>query len=135
VIVVDSSVIAAFVLKEHGWERLADTLKNALTVDHAVKEVSNAVLKACRRGEISKEDAVLKLRALTKLLEKNVMLASEEKLVAEALKAALESSSLSVYDALFIALAREKGLPLVTLDEAQHAEALKNGVPARLAIL
>ncbi|MCD6444529.1 twitching motility protein PilT, partial [Candidatus Bathyarchaeota archaeon] len=44
-IVVDSSVLAAFIRKEPGWERLVDYVKNSVSMDLAVKEVSNAIWK------------------------------------------------------------------------------------------
>ncbi len=67
VIAVDSSVLAAFILQEPGWERMADVLKDSATLDVAVKEVVNAIVVALRRGRITEDGACLKLKALQAL--------------------------------------------------------------------
>ena len=45
-IVVDASLLAAFVLGEPGWERLASYVRGSCSVDHVVKEVANAIWKS-----------------------------------------------------------------------------------------
>jgi len=47
VIVVDASVLSAFILKEPIWRRLTPYLTNAVSIDLVIKEVSNAIWKAC----------------------------------------------------------------------------------------
>ena len=42
------------------------------------------------------------------------------------------NSRLTVYDAAFIVLAREKTLPLITLDKIQYEEAIRFEVPSIL---
>ena len=49
-IAVDASVIVAFVLEEPGWENYIDILEYCFTVDHAVKEVLNAIWKSYRNA-------------------------------------------------------------------------------------
>ncbi len=83
--------------------------------------------KATRRGEIKPADARLKFRALQRLLEGNLRIARQDDLLTLAFEMAL-GSSLSVYDCLFIALAKMRVLPLYTRDESQHDEAMRNGV-------
>jgi uncharacterized protein with PIN domain len=41
--VIDTTVITAYILKEPGWEKLAELLVRAATVDMAIKESLNAV--------------------------------------------------------------------------------------------
>jgi predicted nucleic acid-binding protein len=44
VIVVDASALAKYVLKEEGWREIRKVLEGgAVSVDHVVKEVSNAI--------------------------------------------------------------------------------------------
>ncbi len=52
---VDATVITAFILKELDWSRYVDIVNNRYTVEHAVKEVSNAAWKYPVRGFISEE--------------------------------------------------------------------------------
>ncbi|MGQ9691654.1 MAG: hypothetical protein ACUVQY_10450 [Thermoproteota archaeon] len=40
---VDASVISAFILKEPGWEELANIVSGATTIDHAMKETQISV--------------------------------------------------------------------------------------------
>ena len=67
--VVDASVIAAVILREEGWEKLIRGLKNAITLDQAFKEVSNAIWKAFRRGYLSRDEAVKAFNLLKSIME------------------------------------------------------------------
>ena len=126
--VIDSSVIAAFILQEPGWEKLASYLIG-WTLDIAFLETMNAIIKALRRGRINIEDARLRIKALESL--KTMNMESALKLLPRVPELVL-NSKLTVYDAVFIALAQEKTLPLVTLDRTQYEEAIRFGVPSIL---
>jgi len=123
--VVDASVIVAFVLEEPGWENYIDILEYCFTVDHAVKEVLNAIWKSYRNGVLSLEEAVLKSQVLKKMINVNVLLFDEVDLLDEAFKISL-GHNITVYDALYIALALKLRKPFATLDLRQRrvAEAL-----------
>jgi predicted nucleic acid-binding protein len=125
VIVADASVIVAFVLEEPGWENYIDILEYCFTVDHAVKEVLNAIWKSYRNGVLSLEEAVLKSQVLKKMMNVNILLFDEVDLLDEAFKISL-GHNITVYDALYIALALKLGKPFATLDLRQRrvAEAL-----------
>jgi len=116
--VVDASIIASFILKEEGWEKLTSILEKALTVDHAVKETSNAIWKAYRRKILTLKDAETKFKALLNLTQVNLEIVNELDLAEEAFKIACEQN-VTIYDALYLALAKEKNLPLYTLDKTQ----------------
>jgi len=103
-----------------------------LTLDLAIKEVVNALLVAYRRGRITEEGTRIKLKALQALVSKNLGVAGQVEIIDDAFRMALRSDTLTIYDALFIALARKRGLPLFTVDRMQYEEALANGVPASL---
>jgi len=126
--VIDSSVIAAFILQEPGWEKLASYLAG-WTLDIAFLETMNAIVKALRRGRIDVEDARLRIKALESLKTMNVERAFR---LLPCIPKLVLNSKLTVYDAVFIALAQEKMLPLVTLDKTQYEEAIRVGVPSTL---
>lgn len=127
-IVVDASALAAFIRKEPGWERLADYLKDSISVDLAVKEASNAVWKDYALRKLIKYDMALALfKVLNRLVGVNVILEPEEKYIGEAFRIALERN-ITVYDALYIALAKSRKLPLLTLDLEQRKTAEAVGV-------
>lgn len=131
-IVVDASMIGAFILKEDGWENFAGTLENAHTVDHAIKEVCNAIWKAFTRGYIGPEDAKIKLKVLKKLFAKNLTIFPELELLDEAMGISL-SRKISIYDSLYLALALKKGARFSSLDQTQLSIARKLGVPVTQA--
>ena len=127
-IVVDSSVLAAFIRKEPGWERLVDYVKNSVSMDLAVKEVLNAIWKDYAvRKLIDYETALALFKIMNLLVGVNVVLEPEEKYIEEAFKIALKTD-ITVYDALYIALAKSKNLPLLTLDVKQRKTAEATGV-------
>ncbi|GAB6944246.1 type II toxin-antitoxin system VapC family toxin [Vulcanisaeta sp. JCM 14467] len=61
------------------------------------------------------------------LIGKNIVIEPEEKYINEAFMIAL-GHKIPIYDALYIALATAKGLPLLTLDNKQGEVAKKMGV-------
>jgi predicted nucleic acid-binding protein len=125
VIVIDASALAAFLLKEPGWKDLAPYLKNSMSVDMILKEVSNTIWKACTlKGIISMSQALKIYKILESMIGKNLILEPELKYLENALNIALTRKT-TVYDALYISLAKTKNLPLVTLDKKQ-AETAKN---------
>ncbi len=127
-IAVDSSALAAFLLREEGWKKLAKHLKLCVSVDLAVKEVANAIWKACIvRGFLTQKQALEALNLLTALIGKNLLLKPEEEYLEEAFKTALKTG-LTVYDSLYIALALREKIPLLTLDKQQGKVAEKLGV-------
>jgi len=126
VIVVDASALAAFILREEGWRRLAKYLADAIAPDHVVKEVANAVWRAARlRGLLSEEEAWRAYALLHRMIGKNLVLEPKLKYLDKALEISM-ARRVTVYDAIYLALALEKELPLLTLDEEQRraAEAL-----------
>jgi len=46
--VIDASALSRFILKEERWRRVVNYLISAISVDHVVKEVSNAIWKSHR---------------------------------------------------------------------------------------
>jgi predicted nucleic acid-binding protein len=126
--VVDASVLAAFTGKEPGWERLAEVVKMCVTVDLAVKEVLNTIWRDYYvRRTISLDTAMRLQQVLSSMTGINILVEPEDKYILRAFEIALKTGT-TVYDALYIALALEKNMPLVTLDEKQAKAAEILGV-------
>lgn len=127
-IVVDSSAVAAFILREKGWDKLADYLKRAITIDHLIKEVSNAIWKAtCIHKYLDVDDALKTFTLLRRLIGKNIIIYPELDYLDKAFHIAL-NEGITIYDALYIALALEHKVSLLTLDKKQASIAKKLGV-------
>ncbi len=134
--VVDSSLLAKYVLREEGWEAAREVLASPgrlVTLDLAVKEVLNAIwkhavlFKSFDAG-VAREKAELLLR----LVEGGgVELVDQRIVLRDAFAVALETG-LTVYDSLFVALARREGGVLATCDSRQADAASKLGVRVRL---
>jgi predicted nucleic acid-binding protein len=132
VIAIDASALIKFLLKEEGWQRVADGLRDgALSIDLALKESSNAILKRLRRGEMSREEVDAALRALRTLVGRAMEVEGEGKYVDEAIEVAKEGEA-SVYDALYVVFSKAKGLTLMTADRAQARLASDKGVKVLL---
>lgn len=132
---VDSSALAKYVLREEGWERVGSLIRGErplYTVDHALKEVGNAIWKHCTvKRIIDKETALTLYWRLLKLFDTGVIVAEpESKYVGEALKLSLELN-MTVYDALYVAQARVRGR-LLTCDKNQAEAAERLGIPVHL---
>jgi len=124
VIVVDASALSAFILKEPGWRALSEYLMNSISIDHVTKEVANAIWKAYIGRVIGAEQARRLYSLMKSMIGVNVVLEPEEKYLDRTLEIALEHK-VTIYDALYIALARESNIPLLTLDEKQAQVARK----------
>lgn len=119
-IVIDASALIAFLLREEGWRDLAKHMVLTISVDHIVKEFYNAVWKACiKHHRLSSEDVGKIMKLFKSYIEKNLILEDEKDYIDEAYKIASEYA-ITVYDALYIALAKKKELPLLTLEKRQR---------------
>jgi len=119
VIVIDASALAKFILKEEGWERIADFLKaGTISVDHVVKEVASAIWRRLMRKEISLEDARRMFEAMKEVISKAVVIEDEMDYTDEAFEISIRRS-ITVYDSLYIALSEKMKLRLLTADEIQ----------------
>ncbi|MEM1635735.1 MAG: type II toxin-antitoxin system VapC family toxin [Nitrososphaerota archaeon] len=125
--VVDASVITAIILREDNYEKLLQHLKNSITLDQAFKEASNAIWKAVMRDHLSGEEAV-KAFSLLKMMKGILEIRNEDEYLDESFKIALETG-LTIYDSLYLALARSEKRPLLTLDENQREAAKKLDIP------
>jgi predicted nucleic acid-binding protein len=119
VIVIDASILVKFVLKEEGWNKIADFLKaGTISVDLVIKETVNATWKRVMRKEISLEEAKSMFEAMKEILNKAVIIENEMDYIDEAFEISIRRN-ITVYDSLYIALAKKKKLELLTADEIQ----------------
>jgi len=130
VVVVDASALAKYILKEEGWREVRKLLEGgAVSVDHVVKEISNAIWRKCAVLKLEDaEVAVKRYELLVELVRSGVVvLESELKYLEKAFRIAVENG-VTVYDSLYIAQARELGAQLLTSDRKQAEVATKLGV-------
>jgi len=124
--VIDSSTLIKYLSREAGWEKAREIiLEGVLTLDLAIKEVVSALWKKVLRGEMSFE---LALKIVKDLVEgRPLPLEPQEGYLAEAFEISVKSK-ITIYDALFITLAKKRNLELVTSDEKQADAARKHNV-------
>lgn len=127
---IDSSTVAKFVNREANWEAAAEALRGGcVSVDLAVKETGNSLWKRVRRHELDEEQAKRFFSEFVTSVPFQVI--EQAELYPRAFEIAV-GSSLPVYDALFVALAKARGLTLVTSDPSQAEAARKLGVAVEL---
>jgi len=124
--VIDSSSVAKLVNREENSEAVEEALRGGcVSLELCVKETGNSLWKRVHRGLLDPRKAGSVFREF--VASRPFAVAEQQDLYASAFKAAV-SYDLTVYDALFLALAKEKGLPLVTSDPSQADAAKKMGL-------
>ena len=132
-IIADSSVIAAYILREEPiWMSVEEFIlqNDVCTLDLAVKEALNAVWRhTVITKNLSLEVAREKTQILLDLIAgwNVVTVESQNNYLKEAFEIAI-TNRVTIYDALFIAQAKSKKAPLATLDGRQAYVAEKLGV-------
>ena len=127
-IVADASVLVKVLLKEPGWGEISID-QNTATLDYALVEGMNAIWKAVKRGRVTKEASRNLITAL-KLLGAGMLIFEAKNFFERGLEIALKES-ITIYDALYIALAEALSTELHTADEKQY-HAARNYVKAKL---
>jgi len=120
--VVDASSLAKVLLQEEGWEEV-DLTDRTATLDHALIETLNAVWKAAIQGRLSEEDAMERVEAL-KLIGSGLLVFKAQDYFKRSIEIAL-AEKVTVYDAVYIALAEQLGAELQTSDAKQFLAAKK----------
>ena len=127
--VIDSSALAVFLLKEEGWKRMREILREKpYTIELAIKEVANSIWKRVKLlKDIDENKALTILGDLLKLRRTALRIEPQDIYLGQALEIALKNDA-TIYDSLFIAQALAKKAILVTLDKKQAEIADKWGV-------
>jgi predicted nucleic acid-binding protein len=127
--VIDSSSLLKFLNREDGWEDVDEELEaGCITIELAIKEAGNGLWKRVKRGEITGNVASKLYNTILEHLP--IKLAEQRELYSDSMELAI-SNRITLYDAMFIQLARKLGLPLVTSDREQADICKKLGVQVR----
>ena len=128
--VIDSSSIAKLVNREEGWERVQEALADGcVSIELAVKETGNSLWKRVHGGSLEAKQAQGFFSEF--VADRPFALADQGVLYDSAFQIAT-SQRITLYDALFLALSRKRGLGLVTSDTAQAEAARRLGIDVEL---
>jgi len=130
-VVIDSSALVAYCLneKEHDIAKISELLKaGAISSDIIVVESANAILIASRRGLVDKETAEKALDLADRLAKINLKLIPHSETIKDVFDLAKKETKLTIYDALFIFLAKKTASYLASVDERQSKIAAKMGI-------
>lgn len=129
-LVLDASVAAAWVLPDEDTSA-ADSILHRTAADSAVApsliwhELRNILLMAARRGRLTQEEVVPSLLRLRRLPIETVDVSASGD---AALIGLASTYGLTAYDAAYLALAEDRGLPLATSDKALRRACNAHGV-------
>ena len=113
--VIDSNVYASVIVKDEFYEKCKEyMLTKKVTLDLAFAEAGNVVWKHVKMGRIKEEDAVKRAEVLKRLVNTSKVYECKDLLV-EALELTVKYD-VTVYDAIFVALAQRLNDKLVTTD-------------------
>ncbi|MGB9659590.1 MAG: type II toxin-antitoxin system VapC family toxin [Nitrososphaerales archaeon] len=128
--VIDSSSLVKFFSREEGWDRVEEViLDGVMSFDLSIKEVVNALWKKVLNEEIGAKDAEEILKDLTK--PEVIKTLNQNDYMLGAFKIAVKNK-ITIYDALFIELAKSTNNELVTSDSKQAEIARKEGVKIKI---
>jgi len=124
--VIDSSSLVKFFSREEGWNKVREVLlEGVVTLDLGIKEVANALGKKVLKDEINYDVAQTILKDLVE--ERAIPTIDQERFLTQAFTLAV-NDNITIYDAIFIVIAKELKTELVTSDKRQMDIAVKNGV-------
>jgi len=124
--VIDSSSLVKYFSREENWELVKQyILEGIITIDLAIKELGNALWKKVLRGELPLEVAKAILEDLAE--NKVLKLVDQGKYLVKAFEIAV-NHKITVYDALFVAVAFKENLELITSDSKQREVAEEYGI-------
>ena len=122
--VIDSSALIKYLTKEENWQKIENHIKEGCTtLDLAIKETANALAKKTLKNEVDIKTTKQIITHLSRILK--IMPQKEQ------FEKALEISikhKITIYDALFIALATNTNQPLLTSDRKQAETSKQYGV-------
>ena len=133
-IVIDSSALAKFLLGEDNWETVAKILKSGeeiYSADLLVVELTNVIWKhSILHKRITVDQARVLYEKLDKLVDRRVIVLKESRVYLRDTLDISCNANISIYDSLFLAMAKEFKAKLVTSDRKRYELALKLNIPA-----
>ena len=127
---IDSSALVKFFSREEGWKKVEEEiLKGTVSLDISIKEVANALWKKALNKEVELGDAEEILRDLIK--SETIKIKNQDDYLLAALKLAVENK-ITIYDSLYIELAKNINAELVTSDHTQAKVARKEGIETKI---
>ena len=128
-IVIDASSLAKYILREENWVDIEKYLARGLySIDHIVKEVSNAIWKhTVIHKRFTDKEYNIAWEILKRIVEEEVIsIESQLYYIDKAMNIAIENK-ISVYDSLYLAQALKYG-ELLTSDKIQAKIAKRIGI-------
>lgn len=124
--VIDASALLKYIFREDGWSVVNDLLlEGCIAPELILKECANGLWRRVLKGDITRDFAS---KVLDRLIhEEIVKVVPQAGLLPKALEIAADRKT-TVYDALYIVLAKEKGIELITSDEQQDEVAKTVGI-------
>jgi predicted nucleic acid-binding protein len=132
--VVDASVAVKFVTEEIGSDEAVSLLRSPdplIAPDWLLAEVGNALWKKVRSGSVSQATAVEALTAMPDFFQE---LHPSRPLLDRAYELAFAMSH-SLYDCLYLELARQQGTVLITADKEFQRAAVRSGHGAQVILM
>jgi predicted nucleic acid-binding protein len=128
-VIIDASVLCAFILTEDGHEDIQRLLlRGTISIELVVIESCNAILTALKRGRLRNDEAGNAVKILLSYVGSNVkILPVEDGLVSDSYEIAKENS-LASCDAMYIALAKHLRGSLASRDPRQLEVAKRYGI-------
>lgn len=127
-IVIDTSALLAYVFREPEWKNIRELLeKGVKSIDLIKKEALNAITLRLKKAEITEQEYQAMIKATEILTDIGIEMVDQNAILEEATKIAKEKET-TIYDALYIALAKIHRYKLLTLDKQQAKIASQIGV-------
>ncbi|HKW05910.1 MAG TPA: type II toxin-antitoxin system VapC family toxin [Nitrososphaerales archaeon] len=128
-VIIDAITLSAFLLEEGESGKIRELLiQGVCATDLVVTESCNSLLTALRRRRINEKEARNALEVLLSFVDTNIkILPQDSSLLREAYEQARENGS-SIYDSVYIVLAKRLNGSLASRDPKQIEFAKKSGV-------
>jgi len=127
-VIIDPSALVAYLLEESGFEKTRDLLAEGVDGPALLlTESSNAVLEASKSKRIDRSDADKAIGVLLDLRGSNIRVHDEADLLESAFAIAADHG-LTMYDAVYLALAVKVGGGLASKDRKQIETAKALGI-------
>ncbi|MBO3840785.1 MAG: type II toxin-antitoxin system VapC family toxin [Thermoproteota archaeon] len=124
--VIDASALGKYLNRENGWEKVEKFLmEGCITIDLAFKEIANMLWKRVKLKDLKEEQVIGLIEAF---LNSGILRVYPQNTL---LKEALELSArldMTVYDSLYVILAKKLNVDLITSDKLQAEKAITVGI-------